>query len=502
MSGLEDLDIRETIIASINNVFDTMFSMEVSLGEDLSEIPSDEKRVVGSVNFAGELAGIINIHISDNLSRTLTAKMMGIEEDEIEDDDEIKDLIGEMINIVGGNLKSAFTDVGISCAISTPSLTAGSDFMIASLNMETYERLVFQAETYLFMVEMGALLKSDAEKISEGDEYLEKIDREKLKSLDVRSLVADSVVDIFDTMFSMEVAVSEADSEMGTSEKRMVGSIKIAGDVAGVVSLHISDRFSRTMTAQMLGIEEDEIEDDDEVKDLIGEVINIISGNLKSAYVDAGISCAISPPAITIGSDFTIDSLNIESYERFDFQYQDDIFQVEVGVKPSDKLTGFEIGTSVSDKDSGDATAEDINDSPEVETVSDELNTEEGDAMVPEDSQNRESGGPDKEKVPDLQKDDSSEGVEPGLADPKSMDFLLNLPLDITVEYGRARRKIAQLLEFTKGTVIELSKLKGEPVDILANNKLIAKGEVIVENDKYGIKITEIISRLERIKNL
>lgn len=85
---------------------------------------------------------------------------------------------------------------------------------------------------------------------------------------------------------------------------------------------------------------------------------------------------------------------------------------------------------------------------------------------------------------------------------PPDIDFILNLPLDLTVEYGRTRKKISKLLDLQKGTVIELSKLKGEPVDILANDKLIAKGEVVVEDDKYAIRITEIISRLERIKKL
>ena len=88
------------------------------------------------------------------------------------------------------------------------------------------------------------------------------------------------------------------------------------------------------------------------------------------------------------------------------------------------------------------------------------------------------------------------------VGDAKNIDFILNLPLELTVEYGRARKKIDDLLKFERGTVVELSQLKGEPVDVLANDKLIAKGEVIVEDDKYGIKITEIVSRLERIKGL
>ena len=103
-----------------------------------------------------------------------------------------------------------------------------------------------------------------------------------------------------------------------------------------------------------------------------------------------------------------------------------------------------------------------------------------------------------------LDEDDvpNQEASDTGIEKPQGIDFILNLPLELTVEYGRANKKIAKLLDFQQGTVIELSKLKGEPVDILANDKLIAKGEVVVENDKYAIRITEIISRLERIKRL
>ena len=82
------------------------------------------------------------------------------------------------------------------------------------------------------------------------------------------------------------------------------------------------------------------------------------------------------------------------------------------------------------------------------------------------------------------------------------LNLLLDIPLEITVELGRTRIKIQQLLELEPGSAVTLSKLEGEPVDILANDKLIARGEVVLQNKKYGIRITEITSRMNRIKSL
>ena len=82
------------------------------------------------------------------------------------------------------------------------------------------------------------------------------------------------------------------------------------------------------------------------------------------------------------------------------------------------------------------------------------------------------------------------------------MNLLLDIPLEITVELGRKRVRIQELLELAPGSAISLTKLEGEPVDILANDKLIARGEVVLQNKKYGIRITEITSRMNRIKSL
>lgn len=82
------------------------------------------------------------------------------------------------------------------------------------------------------------------------------------------------------------------------------------------------------------------------------------------------------------------------------------------------------------------------------------------------------------------------------------LDLLLDIPLEITVELGRTKLQIQELLSLGPGSTVSLSKLEGEPVDILANDKLIAKGEVVLQDKKYGIRITEITNRLNRIKTL
>jgi flagellar motor switch protein FliN/FliY len=76
----------------------------------------------------------------------------------------------------------------------------------------------------------------------------------------------------------------------------------------------------------------------------------------------------------------------------------------------------------------------------------------------------------------------------------KRYKFLLDIPVEITVQLGRTRMLIKELLQLFQGSVIELEKLAGEPLEILANSRLIAKGEVVVVNEKFGVRLTDIIS--------
>ena len=84
----------------------------------------------------------------------------------------------------------------------------------------------------------------------------------------------------------------------------------------------------------------------------------------------------------------------------------------------------------------------------------------------------------------------------------QNLEFLLDLPLEVMVELGRSKMIIHRLLQMTQGSVIELDKAAGGMVEIYVNNKLLGKGEVIVVNDRFGVRITEIISQADRIKNI
>ncbi|MFY9706721.1 MAG: flagellar motor switch protein FliN [Desulfobacterales bacterium] len=88
------------------------------------------------------------------------------------------------------------------------------------------------------------------------------------------------------------------------------------------------------------------------------------------------------------------------------------------------------------------------------------------------------------------------------LGDGSNLDIILDIPLDVTIELGRTKMPIRDLLQLGPGSAVPLSRLEGEPVDILANNKLIARGVVLVKDEKYGIRITEITGRLERLRGL
>lgn len=94
------------------------------------------------------------------------------------------------------------------------------------------------------------------------------------------------------------------------------------------------------------------------------------------------------------------------------------------------------------------------------------------------------------------------EQVELNQNEQRNLDMLLDIPLKVTVELGRTSRSIKDILEFSSGSVIELDKLAGEPVDILVNKKLIAQGEVVVIDENFGVRVTDVISQSDRLMQL
>jgi flagellar motor switch protein FliN/FliY len=84
----------------------------------------------------------------------------------------------------------------------------------------------------------------------------------------------------------------------------------------------------------------------------------------------------------------------------------------------------------------------------------------------------------------------------------KSLDLILDIPLTVSVELGRSKMLINDLLQLGQGSVIELTKLVGEPLEVLVNQKLVARGEVVVVNEKFGVRLTDIVSPMERVQSL
>ena len=115
----------------------------------------------------------------------------------------------------------------------------------------------------------------------------------------------------------------------------------------------------------------------------------------------------------------------------------------------------------------------------------------------------QENGGdPSAAPIEDFDDDGSSGKAPLSVEERKKLDSILDIPVTITMEVGHAKISIRTLLQLNQGSVIELERLAGEPLDVLVNGTLIAHGEVVVVNDKFGIRLTDVISQVERIKKL
>jgi len=148
------IDLGSFVVNGVKEVFDKMLSMSI---ENVAVSPNesiDGSKVVGSVSFAGAILGSVNIHIPANLTKVLAANMLGLSPEEIESEEEINDVVGEMSNMIGGYLKSRFCDAGFPCELSIPSVTKGSDFKVESLKWDRHERFGFKQDGDKIIVEV------------------------------------------------------------------------------------------------------------------------------------------------------------------------------------------------------------------------------------------------------------------------------------------------------------------------------------------------------------
>lgn len=95
-----------------------------------------------------------------------------------------------------------------------------------------------------------------------------------------------------------------------------------------------------------------------------------------------------------------------------------------------------------------------------------------------------------------------SDNMPVAVDEDRNLDMILDIPVTIAMEIGRTRISIRNLLQLNQGSVVELDRLAGEPMDVLVNGTLVAHGEVVVVNEKFGIRLTDVVSPAERVKKL
>jgi flagellar motor switch protein FliN len=271
-------------------------------------------------------------------------------------------------------------------------------------------------------------------------------------NLDIRTAIIESILKTFDKMMSLDVEYSEVESPDSSAGDVIQRTAQINGDMNGILRLQVPADLARIMIANKGGVNVESLEGDEGISELLSDILNSISNDLKALLSDAGLACDISIPDAAVEPGNPVDPGHPENYERLIFRHHEHNFQVDVGI-------------AASEPSSKDATRDD--------------------------DQKEESG---QDPVTDQQEVTSANDLD--------LEVILDIPIELTVELGRARIPINELLQLGPGSAISLSKLEGDPVDILANDTLIARGQVVVQDEKYGIRVTEITSRMERIKSL
>jgi len=330
MTEINTLDIKGIVSSAVNEVFDTMLSMDVEPSDSDSGSDIECSGIVGAVSFAGEVVGFISIHMKNDFARIATAAMLGLELEELEGEEEVHDVIGEMSNMIGGCIKSRFCDTGLPCELSIPTITSGNEFKIGSMNWTRSEHFVFHREQHMIM--MRVYIKPSDNLLTEtgGECFMSEIN-----ALDLKGFVSHAVSEMFDKMLSMQVQVSQIDALKTISGNRIVGSVSFAGQVMGNISIQVPHDFARVMTAAMLGMELEEVKGEEEVHDVIGEVSNMVGGSMKSRFCDSGLPCELSIPTIMSGNDFKVESMDWVRSERFVFSNQQYSGIVEVFIRGS-----------------------------------------------------------------------------------------------------------------------------------------------------------------------
>ena len=154
MDNINGLDLNFFVTTAIAEVFETMLSIDLKELDSGTQVEMDGNIITGNVSFTGKIMGNFNFILANKCARVLTTAMLGMEEDEIEGQEEINDVIGELSNMVGGDIKSRFCDSGFECQLTTPSIISGTNYKIQTRDFARHERYIFEHKEHKIIVEI------------------------------------------------------------------------------------------------------------------------------------------------------------------------------------------------------------------------------------------------------------------------------------------------------------------------------------------------------------
>ena len=153
MTDVTSLDYKKLLMNTTSTIFKTMLSLSVEVKGERPDTIKDGNLIVGSVGFAGNVSGCMNIHVGEVFARLIAGAMLGENPESLEIED-VLDVVGELSNMIGGDIKSRLCDSGMACNLSIPTTMRGSDFTIDSHGWTIHESITFQNSGHLACVEV------------------------------------------------------------------------------------------------------------------------------------------------------------------------------------------------------------------------------------------------------------------------------------------------------------------------------------------------------------
>ena len=266
---------------------------------------------------------------------------------------------------------------------------------------------------------------------------------QKPENVDIKSLILKIIPQLSNAMLSLEVTPSDAAAEPGVGVDDAATTLAFSGDLTGVLRLQPTVEFVQAMTAAKFGAQTENEPTEEDIQNVVSEFATAAANQIKTVMAEAGFSCDYSASTAPDDQDIR------ENLERLVFQHGAQTLIVDMTLSLSGVRDDAEI--------------------PVKETRETNNTTEGHNELKP--------------------------------ARDFDLDLIYDIPIELTVEIGRTKIPVHELLKLGPGSAVALSKLENEPVDILANDTLIARGQVVVQDEKYGIRVTEITSRMDRIKS-